>query len=107
MNTFRLESTSKIGLSGFSMRAVFGVPDTQHGRRRKGRKEERKKERKREKERKEEKESRLESVEKKIRRKARNKPDRATMRPDCVSVCIVHVTYMERQMDEQTGETTE
>ena len=35
-----------------------------------------------------------------------NKPDRATMRPDCVSVCIDHVTYMERQMDEQTGETT-
>ena len=35
-----------------------------------------------------------------------NKPDRATMRPDCVSTCIDHVTYMERQMDEQTGETT-
>ena len=25
------------------------------------------------------------------------------MRPDCVSMCIDHVTYMERQMDEQTG----
>ena len=37
----------------------------------------------------------------------KNKPDRATMRPDCVSTCIDHVTYMERQMDEQTGETTE
>ena len=36
-----------------------------------------------------------------------NKPDRATMRPDCVSACIDHVTYMERQMDEQTSETTE
>ena len=35
-----------------------------------------------------------------------NKPDRATMRPDRVSACIDHVTYMERQMDEQTGETT-
>ena len=33
-----------------------------------------------------------------------NKPDRATMRPGCVSACIDHVTYMERQMDEQTGE---
>ena len=30
-----------------------------------------------------------------------NKPDRATMRPDCVSAWIDHVTYMERQMDEQ------
>ena len=30
----------------------------------------------------------------------RNKPDRATMRLDCVSACIGHVTYMERQMDE-------
>ena len=28
------------------------------------------------------------------------------MRPDCVSACIDHVTYMERQMDKQTGETT-
>ena len=36
-----------------------------------------------------------------------NKPDRAKMRPDCVSACIDHVTYTERQMDEQTGETTE
>ena len=35
-----------------------------------------------------------------------NKPDRATMRPDCVSTCIEHVTYMERQMDKQTDETT-
>ena len=35
-----------------------------------------------------------------------NKPDRATMRPGCVSACIDHVTFMERQMDEQTGETT-
>ena len=25
------------------------------------------------------------------------------MRPGCVSMCIDHVTYMERQMDEQTG----
>ena len=33
-----------------------------------------------------------------------NKPDRATMRPGRVSACIDHVTYMERQMDEQTGE---
>ena len=33
-----------------------------------------------------------------------NKPDQATMSPDCVSMCIDHVTYMERQMDEQTGE---
>ena len=33
----------------------------------------------------------------------KNKPDQATMRPDCVSMCIDHVTYMERQMDEQTG----
>ena len=32
-----------------------------------------------------------------------NKPDRAKMRPDCVSACIDH----ERQMDEQTGETSE
>ena len=38
--------------------------------------------------------------------KKKNKPDRATMRPDCVSACIDHVTYMERQMDEQMGETT-
>ena len=37
----------------------------------------------------------------------KNKPDRATMRPDCVSASIEHVTYMERQMDEQTDETTE
>ena len=29
------------------------------------------------------------------------------MRPDFVSACIDHVTYMERQMDEQMGETTE
>ena len=40
-----------------------------------------------------------------------NKPDRATMRPDCVSACIdfgdKHVTYLEGQMDEQTDETTE
>ena len=33
----------------------------------------------------------------------KNKPDQATMRPGCVSICIDHVTYMERQMDEQTG----
>ena len=25
------------------------------------------------------------------------------MRQSCVSMCIDHVTYMERQMDEQTG----
>ena len=40
-----------------------------------------------------------------------NKPDRATMRPDCVSVCAdygdKHVTYMEGHMNEQTDETTE
>ena len=36
-----------------------------------------------------------------------NKPDRATMRPDYVSACIDHVTYIERQMDKQTGETTQ
>ena len=36
-----------------------------------------------------------------------NKPDRAPMRLDCVSACIDHVINMERQMDEQTGETTE
>ena len=36
-----------------------------------------------------------------------NKPDRAKMRPDCVSACIDHVTYTEKQMDDQTGETTE
>ena len=41
------------------------------------------------------------------RKNERNKPDRAKMRPDCVSACIDHVTYTERQMDEQTGETTE
>ena len=38
--------------------------------------------------------------------KLRNKPDWATMRPGCVSACIDHVTYMERQMDEQMGEMT-
>ena len=27
--------------------------------------------------------------------------------PDCVSACIDHVTYTERQMDEQTGEMIE
>ena len=36
-----------------------------------------------------------------------NKPDRATMRPDCVSACIDHVTYIERPRDEQMGVTTE
>ena len=35
-----------------------------------------------------------------------NKPDRAKMRPDCVSACVDHVTYMERHMDEQMGEMT-
>ena len=30
----------------------------------------------------------------------KNKPDRAKMRPGRVSVCIDHVTYVERQMDE-------
>ena len=35
-----------------------------------------------------------------------NKPDWATTRPGCVSACIEHVTYMERQMDKQTDETT-
>ena len=28
------------------------------------------------------------------------------MRPDCVSACIEYVTYMERQMDEQTDKTS-
>ena len=36
-----------------------------------------------------------------------NKPDRATMRPDCVSACIDHVTYMERQMDRWTDRQTD
>ena len=36
-----------------------------------------------------------------------NKPDQATMRPGCVLACIDHVTDIERQMDEQTGEMTE
>ena len=35
-----------------------------------------------------------------------DKADRATMRPECVSACIDYVTYMERQMDKQTDETT-
>ena len=35
-----------------------------------------------------------------------NKPELATMRPDCVSACIDHVTYMDRQMVKQTNETT-
>ena len=35
-----------------------------------------------------------------------NMSDRATMRPGRVSARIDHVTYMERQMVEQTGETT-
>ena len=35
-----------------------------------------------------------------------NKPTRANMRPDCVFACIDHVTYMEKPMDEQTGEMT-
>ena len=39
-------------------------------------------------------------VKKKMKTKT-NKPDRATMRPDCVSVCTG------RQIDEQTDETTE
>ena len=42
-----------------------------------------------------------------IGKKTLYKPDRAKMRPDCVSACIDHVTYKERQMDEQTDETTE
>ena len=45
------------------------------------------------------------------RAEKKNKPDRAMMRPDCVSACIdfgaKHVTYMERQMDEKQDETTE
>ena len=40
---------------------------------------------------------------KRKKKKKKNKPDQATMRPGCVSMCIDHVTYMERQMDEQTG----
>ena len=40
-------------------------------------------------------------------KKNKNKPDRATMRPECVSACIDHVPYMERQMDEQMDQTTE
>ena len=38
--------------------------------------------------------------------KGENKPNRAKMRPGCVSACIEHVTYMERQRDKQTDETT-
>ena len=38
---------------------------------------------------------------------ARNKPDRATMRPDCVFLWFEHITYIERQMDELTDESTE
>ena len=33
-----------------------------------------------------------------------NKPDRATMRPDCYSPCIEHVTWIKREMDELTDE---
>ena len=40
-----------------------------------------------------------------------NKPDRATMRPDCVSACIdigaKYVTYMEIQMDRQLKRQSE
>ena len=36
-----------------------------------------------------------------------NKPDQATMHPDCVAAFIDHVTYKERQIDEQSSETTE
>ena len=41
----------------------------------------------------------------------RNKPDQATMHPDCVTAWnefgAKHVTYMERQMEEQTDEMKE
>ena len=44
-------------------------------------------------------------------KKKNNKPDRATMRPDCVTACIELraecVRYMERQMDEQTDRLLE
>ena len=42
----------------------------------------------------------------KEKQRDKKKPDQATMRPGCVSVCIEHVTYMDRQMDKQTDETT-
>ena len=35
-----------------------------------------------------------------------NKPKLATMRPDCVSAYIDHVTHMDSQMDKQTDGTT-
>ena len=35
------------------------------------------------------------------------KPNQATMRPGCVSTCIEHVEYIERQMDALTDEMTE
>ena len=41
-------------------------------------------------------------VEKKISTEEdKNKPDRAKMRPDCVSACIENVTCMKRQMTRQ------
>ena len=42
------------------------------------------------------------------KKRRENKPDRATMLPDCDSVCInyEYVTYLKRQMDAQTDETT-
>ena len=42
-----------------------------------------------------------------VPKKMKNKPDRATKRPDCVSACIEHVTWNERQMDELTDKMTE
>ena len=37
-----------------------------------------------------------------IYKQTKNKPDRATMRPGCVSACIDHVTYMYGQTDGRT-----
>ena len=36
-----------------------------------------------------------------VRAEGSNKPDQATLRPGCVSLCNEHVTYTERQMDDQ------
>ena len=54
----------------------------------------------------------LKSVATRLKDKAAlNKPDRAMMRPDCASACIEfgakHVACIEREMDEQTDETSD
>ena len=46
------------------------------------------------------------AVRKKMMSLLKNKPELATMRPDCVSACIDHVTYIDRQMVKQKNETT-